>query len=310
MADVRHVPAAQGTPRRVPRLVLVVLAVVIGLALAVAVDVTRSGGPRAWLARHGLGAVAIVTYVSEGRRVDIGGRSLYIDCRGEGSPTVVLVGGMGSSAETWASVFGDLAATTRTCVYDRPGIGRSDAGTTPDHAAAAADLRALLDAAGERPPFVVVGHSLGADMARVMGSEDRERVVGVGLIDGFAPDLWDAAVLPHLGELGAAYKADQLGLWDLVNRTEGLDRERSLAQLAAIDLRGLPIEVVDAARAEPRLDEATNDEIRESVAAAYDALSPGLARITLAYGSGHMVQFDRPELVVEAVRRLVDAGRP
>jgi pimeloyl-ACP methyl ester carboxylesterase len=297
------------TPRRIPRLLLIGLAVVVGLAIALAVDVARSGGVRPWLVRQGLGGLGVLAYRAEGRLVDIGGRSLYLDCRGEGSPTVVLVPGLGAGADTWAAVLPEIATTTRTCAYDRPGVGRSDPGMTADHAAAAADLRALLAAAGEEPPFVVVGHSLGADIARVMASEDRARVRGVGLIDGFAPDLWDAAVLPHLGDLGPAYKADQLGLWDLIERTEGLDRERSLAQLAAADLRGLPIEAVDAARGEPRLDQATNDRIRTSWVATYDALSPGLTRHTLAYGSGHMVQFDRTELVVDAVRRLVDQAR-
>jgi hypothetical protein len=94
-----------------------------------------------------------------------------------------------------------------------------------------------------------------------------------------------------------------------VTRTEGLDRDRSLAQLAAADLTGLPIEVVNAARAEPRLDADTNARIVAARDAAYEALSPGLVTISAAYGSGHMVQFDRPEIVIDAVRRLIDATR-
>jgi len=295
--------------RRIPRWLLIAVAVVVGLAAAVAIDVGRSGGPRSWLSRHGLGALASVTYDARGRLVEVDGRSLYLDCRGAGTPTVVLVAGMGTGAETWAAILPELAGTTRTCAYDRPGIGRSDDGSTPDHEAAAVELRALLRVAGESPPFVVVGHSLGADMARVMASLDRDEVVGLGLIDGFEPDLFEATVAPLVGPYAAEYLDRQAGLWDLVTRTEGLDRDRSLAQLAAANLRGLPIEVVRAARAEPRLDTATNERIRAAQAAGYEALSPGAVRLTLAYGSGHVVQVDRPDLVVNAVERLVAIAR-
>ncbi len=302
-------PAVKPPAHRVPRWLLVGAAIAAGLILAVAIDIGRSGGPRPWLARHGLGSLWTVTYEATGERFAVDGGRLYLDCRGEGSPTVVLVAGMGVGAETWAPVLPDLAATTRTCAYDRPGIGRSDPGTTKDHAAAAADLRALLAAAGEDGPFVLVGHSLGADMARVMASMDRPSVVGLALIDGFEPDLFEASVMPLLGPLTDEYRAHYAGLWDLVGRTEGLDPERSLAQLAAADLHGLPIEVVRPARGEPRLDAATNEAIREAQADGYEALSPGMVRYTIAWASGHVVQADQPDLVVDAVRRLVEAAR-
>src|SRR4029077_10795412 len=66
--------------------------------------------------------------------VDIGGRNIYLECSGTGSPTVVLVAGYGSSARYWTDdlsaqnpprtmVFPRVAATTRLCAYDRPGTG-------------------------------------------------------------------------------------------------------------------------------------------------------------------------------------------
>lgn len=90
---------------------------------------------------------------------------------------------------------------------------------------------------------------------------------------------------------------------------EGIDVERSRAQLANADIVGLPLEVVIAPRVDYRLDTATNDRIAESVAAGYEALSPGRVNLTIAWGAGHMVQFDRPDLVVEAVRRIVAITR-
>ena len=72
---------------------------------------------------------------------------------------------------------------------------------------------------------------------------------------------------------------------------------------------GLPIEVLRAPRAEPRLDEATNAAIAAAWETAYESLSPGIVRYEIAWGAGHIVQVDRPDLVIAAVRRLVDAAR-
>ena len=99
------------------------------------------------------------------------------------------------------------------------------------------------------------------------------------------------------------------GLRALVARVEDLDWPTSEAQLRATSLDGLPIEVLIAPRYEPRLDEATNDAIAGARVAAYEALSPGNVRYELAWGAGHQIQVDRPDLVVAAVRRLVEYDR-
>src|SRR5215218_3971038 len=106
-----------------PRIRHLVLAVVAGLALAVGIVVLRPGGPLAWLAARGLPPA----YVAQGASFEVDSRSLYLDCRGDGSPTVVLEAGLGDTAAGWSAVHDALAATTRTCAYDRAGRGRSEA---------------------------------------------------------------------------------------------------------------------------------------------------------------------------------------
>ena len=107
--------------RRLLRPATIVLAVLAGLAIGFGADVARSGGFGSWLARHGLPP----PYLPQGQRFDIGERSLYLDCRGSGSPTVVLEAGSGSDSATWSAVHDAIASTTRTCAYDRAGRGRS-----------------------------------------------------------------------------------------------------------------------------------------------------------------------------------------
>jgi len=291
--------------RRIPRPLLVALAVVAGLVLALTVDVVRTGGVGPWLAKRGLPP----PYFPQGERFDVGGRSLYIDCRGQGSPTVVLEAGSGSDSGTWSAVHDTLAGTTRTCAYDRAGRARSDPRGEHTLADAATDLRALLDAAGERGPFVVTGHSLGGAYARVFAAAHRDEVVGVVLVDAFSPDLQADWVHPLLGSLRAGYDASLDGLRGHVTRVDALDWGTSEAQLRAASIEGIPLEVLVAPRYEPRLDEATNEAIRVAWLDAFESLSPGRLRHTVAWGAGHHVHIDRPDLVVEAVRRLVSAAR-
>jgi pimeloyl-ACP methyl ester carboxylesterase len=286
---------------------LVLLAVFVGLALAVGIDIARTGGPQPWLARHGLslgeGAAG------DGERIDIGGRSLYIDCRGKGSPTVVLEAGMGDGVAGWAPVIDAIATSTRTCAYDRAGRGRSDGRERHSVADATDDLVALLDSAGERPPYVVVGHSLGEVYARVLAARHRSAVAGLVLVDGFSVDLEADWIHPLLGDLRTEYERQAQGFRDQIAAVEQLDWPASEAQLRAADTAGLPIVVLRAPRVEPRLDDATNATIAEAWEDAYATLSPGHVSYRIAWGAGHVVQADRPDLVIAAAIDVVDLVR-
>jgi pimeloyl-ACP methyl ester carboxylesterase len=290
--------------RRLIRPATVVLAVLVGLALGVGADVVRSGGVASWLARHGLPP----PYFPQGQRYDIGERSLYIDCRGAGSPTVVLEAGSGSDSATWGAVHDAVAGMTRTCAYDRAGRGRSDSRETHTLGDAVADLRALLDAAGERGPFIIAGHSLGGSYARVFATTYRDEVVGALLVDSFEPDIQEDRIHPLLGEVRAGYEAQLDGLRAHVSRVDRLDWPASEEQLRSSSFEGIALEVLRAARYEPRLDAATNEAIATAWREGMESLSPGLTRYTIVY-AGHNIQIERPDTVIDAVRRLIETAR-
>jgi hypothetical protein len=130
--------------------------------------------------------------------IDIGrGRKMYLECRGSGSPTVVLVAGLKASAGDWniakpsePTVFAAVAKFTRVCAYDRPGTpvgekpSRSDPVAQPTTAEdAVSDLHALLSAAGVAGPYVLVGHSYGGLVVRLFASTYPDDVSGLVLVD-------------------------------------------------------------------------------------------------------------------------------
>jgi pimeloyl-ACP methyl ester carboxylesterase len=299
MAPLRHSSRARWWLNRI---VAVVLA---GLLIAIGADYARGGVTAIWLRYAGAAA-----YGAPGERVEIAaGHSLYLDCRGSGTPTIVLEAGMSADSATWSPIHDELARITRTCAYDRTGRGRSDDGSAGDLAGMSNEIAALLVAAGESPPYIVLGHSLGSVIGRVHATLHPSDVAGLVLVDGFDPDIFDERILPFLGSIRDKYVGETADLWQMVGSVEAIDVDRSRAQLAAADVAGLPIEVVVTPRVDARLDAATNDRIAASFAAGYEALSPGRVTLTFAWGAGHMIQFDRPELVIEAVRRIVAVVR-
>lgn len=287
------------------RLLRVALAVVVGVVLALALDVARAGGVAPWLARYGL----TPPYVPQGERVMVGDGAMYLDCRGSGSPTVVLESGAGSGAGQWSAVHEPVAELTRTCAYDRAGIGSSESRGRHTLGDSARDLRALLEAAGEAPPFVVVGHSLGGSYARVFAGDHRDETAALVLLESFDPDLQSEYVHPLLGALAAEYEGTLQSLWATVEAWEALDPGRSERELRESDVSGLRVAVMVARRAEPRLDDATNARLQDAWRDAYESLSPGRVTYEFADGSGHVIPADRPDLVVELVRRVIGEVR-
>src|SRR6266567_958190 len=184
--------------------------------------------------------------------VDIGGRSLYLECRGAGSPTVVLEAGSRSSARYWTDdllrpeaprvmVFAGVAAFTRVCAYDRPGtiaplgddvlISRSDPAAQPRTALeVVADLHALLHAAGVPGPYVLAAHSLGGLFARLYAATYPDDVVGLILVDAYSerlqtlmtPEQWAALVRLNM-RLGADTVEPIPGYGDLETIGYGTD---------------------------------------------------------------------------------------
>jgi alpha-beta hydrolase superfamily lysophospholipase len=119
--------------------------------------------------------------IAPGALVVVGDHRLYLECTGASTkPVVVFEAGGGGSSGDWSAVRRLLPSTLRTCAYDRAGSGKSEAGPRPRTLRQEAyELRALLNAAGVRAPYVLVGQSLGGVLVRLLAASTPADVVGM-----------------------------------------------------------------------------------------------------------------------------------
>jgi pimeloyl-ACP methyl ester carboxylesterase len=206
--------------------------------------------------------------------VDIGGgRTMYLMCRGQGSPTVILEAGAGNDADTWDAVglspgsaqtalLPGVAAFTRVCAYDRSGTildlehrSRSDPVPMPRTAGDIVDdLHALVTAAAIPGPYVLAGHSFGGLVARLYAATYPDEVVGLVLIDAAHEDYYaaqrEALSLEQRMAMARLAEEGPPELADYPDR-ERLDTDTSAAQMRAAavsPLRPMPLIVLTHGR--------------------------------------------------------------
>jgi pimeloyl-ACP methyl ester carboxylesterase len=251
--------------------------------------------------------------VDGGRLIDIGGRRLYLTCEGSGSPTVVLEAGFGGSSNDWRDTQRELARTTRTCAYDRAGLG-SSVGSRRVHDASdeIGDLRQLLFAARIAPPYVLVGHSYGGLLTRLYAHAHPRDVAGLVLVDALGRNatarqlaIWPKSVEPDARREAAEPVVDDVDL----RASEALDeRVRSLGDV--------PLVVIAAGRHE-QLFGFADTPLRRAQARLWSTMQSELAGLSrdhvlvLARRSDHFVQRvdGQPRVVLDAVRAAVRAAR-
>ncbi|MTI70822.1 MAG: alpha/beta hydrolase [Firmicutes bacterium] len=132
-------------------------------------------------------------YSNPGQLIEVYNHKMHIYSKGEGKPTVVFTVGSGTpSAYTdYYFIQENISKETRTISYDRLGYGWSDR-TSKDRGIdqVVDELHTLLEKSGEKPPYILVGHSLSSlEVIRFAQIYSKE-VVGVVLIDGGNPTYY------------------------------------------------------------------------------------------------------------------------
>jgi pimeloyl-ACP methyl ester carboxylesterase len=288
------------------------------------------------------GAVAGVVQIG-------GGRGIFMECQGTGSPTVVLISGKGNGAhDGWSealgrrdpvlraqydevalgkgktlreranAVFPSVSKFTRVCAYSRPGTGLTETRGVSTPVAQphpveqdVADLHALLTAGGVAGPYVLVAHSYGGLIARLFASTYPDEVSGLVLED----------VVNQYNKTTTS--ARRFANWDRLNsqspdgRTEAVRIADAIGRVeAAPPLRRMPVVQLVADKpwdpATIRLQEKTFGDIPTFAQwlRAQRLLARSVhATVIAKTRSGHNIEVYRPALVTSAIRRVVDAVR-
>jgi hypothetical protein len=244
--------------------------------------------------------------------VDVGGYALWIECQGDGSPTVILDAGLGTPSNTWDQVVPQVAQFTQVCRYDRAGLGKSDVGPKPRTSQKMVEeLYTLLSNAGIRGALVLVGHSFAGLNIRLYASTYPQEVVGLVFVDALHPDL-ETRLEPLLSPQQVEERRQELELnkegvrfEDILESAKQAKTAGPLPDVPVIVIRhGLPLEA-SAREAWPS----------EAVEKLWEELQTDLAKLTsqgrvvVAQKSQHLIQETEPELVSQAIELVARAAR-
>ncbi|HME34511.1 MAG TPA: alpha/beta hydrolase [Candidatus Sulfotelmatobacter sp.] len=278
-----------------------------------------------------------------GRRFDVGGFKMHIDCTGDGSPTVILDSGLGDTYVSWRKVQPQIAKFTRVCSYDRAGLGYSEPSSQPRTSKViAGELHTLLQAAGIAPPYVLVGHSIGGYNVRLYASLYRTEVAGMVLVDASHPAQMDR-LPPGIKGMQAdwmrkAERAEYTMLFgiprllgqcdeDAVPRAAGCNFHTAVATVAELksfsesaaqtaatgSLGDMPLAVLS--HDPQRRSGSFPAGIAKPANEAWEKMQEELVHLStqgtqvIATGSSHDVQMDRPDVVIEGIRSVVEQVR-
>jgi len=126
----------------------------------------------------------LARFPAPGRLVDVDGHLMHIDCRGDGSPTVLVELGLSAVASSWDEIHCQMALVTRVCFYDRAGLGYSEPIDYPARAPQVAELLdKLLRKAGIEDDLILVGWSAGGVYIREFHRQRPGRVGAMLLLD-------------------------------------------------------------------------------------------------------------------------------
>lgn len=229
---------------------------------------------------------------------------------GQGAPAIVLQSGLGDGAAPWRTVFESLSREHEVIAIERPGYSGSAASAAPrDPCTIATEQHALLKHLGVRPPYLLVGHSLGGRYQWVYAALYPDEVAGLVLVEATHPEHWqrlrrDApAMATTVSALRVAFSPTMKREFD--------DQDRCLAQRIG------PAQLALLKRIPTRVLARDTYSLPERGAfAAMHARSQqdwlpltGADELQRVAGSGHYLQRDRPDAVADAVLQLLRGGQ-
>jgi pimeloyl-ACP methyl ester carboxylesterase len=265
----------------------------------------------AWIAIFGYTALvgcSPLPTLPNSSQVNFDGSQVYAAHSKGNSPTVVFQSGFGVDISAWSEVLKRLPSDIATFAYDRPGTGGSpNKSGERDPCTIARELHELLRVADVRPPYILVGHSLGGIYQYAFAKLYPKEVKGILLVDATHPDFPE-----NLQRVSPNYvttaKALQAAISSETQKRElNYEKFACLSELKLISTPAIPTRQLIRG-VHPFIHTAELQAMSNELDLRWSELLPGLTASRIE-GAGHFIQLDKPDLVAAEVSSLVSAAR-
>ncbi len=283
-------------------------------------------------------------YPPPGQFVHVNGRNIHYVSMGEKAPTVILDAGLGADLNWWNLIQSEASKVARVVSFDRPGYGWSDSGINPRTSKhIIIELHEFLHAVEIKSPYILVGHSFGGANMRLYANTYPEEVAGLILIDAchedqnFEEDLSSKNIIgrcknyflnsafSHYAGISRCYMAESLAPFFSSLMPQQL-RETIIAKAAAVkSLKARDNEMAYLKESLSQLKQSKNALVHKPLIVItaeqtnkdpqwqqYQTQLVSLstkAKQIVAKNSSHMVNVDKPEVIVEAIQEIIDLCR-
>lgn len=275
-------------------------------------------------------------YPPIGRMVDVGGYKLHMIEEGQNhnGPTVIVETGSGETSLGWRSVQQEIAKFTRVITYDRAGYGSSDASPLPRTSEnIAKELHTMLHNAEISAPYILVGHSFGGLNMQLFANTYPDEVTGIILVDSlnekdfqkFSVTLYENSVtygvqlkkimesyfgikrlMSDLGihKIKAVRLPTKFVVSDIEERSHFVDDAEQLRKTSQ-SLGDKPLIIISAGKPWPGEENADLNSVWPKLQADLVTKSSH-GKQMIAEHSGHRINVEQPEIIIEAVREMID----
>jgi len=248
-----------------------------------------------------LGCAATDPSVAEGFPTAPVPVSAVAQVSGQGTPVVVLQSGLGDGQSSWSQLVPLLAGNHKVVTHDRPGRGQNPPTDSPrDPCSIATEQRALLQRAGLKPPYILVGHSLGGLYQYAYARLYPDEVAGLVLLDPTHPRHWET-LQAEQGALATLMKALRATVFSRSDRAEFDAQTQCLDRLPLARTWSIPTRLLVSGMRRP--EEETMVPMLDALREDWRGLLGGTP-VQVIKNAGHAIQQDRPRAVQAAIDSL------
>lgn len=259
--------------------------------------------------------LACVQFTHQNERVyfvEVFGKKIYYQDKGEDNPTIVFLAGLGVSMEDFYKMQTELSKTSRVILYDRAGIGKSEAmGNDRNLKNISMELFDFLSKIGIEKPVILVGHSRGGLIARYFVSQFPEKALGLVLIDPAIPELAGRKrALRNESEqvqLDAIYKSFYTDTVEYSSTIRSEFKNFYTSDSSLLAGKSLPVSIpVTIIASNKSTSEKYGKEdvlIKEELLNSYLKAAPQ-TKLILTKKSGHFIYIEESELVIKEIKSM------